>query len=172
MTVKLYELSTELAKIHDELITADGELSPDLEKRLDEVNLALTQKATGLRRWLVNIDTDIEALDTEIKRLQKIKTVHSHLYERLKTYVHKNMVVADLKKIETPIGVFTVAKNPASLELIPEDGSGVPDEWKTLIPAHYELTSDDKKRIKEAWENGYEVPGTKYITDRTNLRIK
>lgn len=169
---KLYELSTELAKIHDELITADGELTPDLEKRLDEVNLALTQKATGLRKWLVNIDGDIDALDAEISRLQKIKTVHKHLYERLKAYIKLNMEVAGKPKIETPIGTFSIAKNPTSLELIPEDGSGIPDEFKTLIPAHYELTSDDKKRIKEALEEGYEVPGAKLITNKTNLRIK
>lgn len=166
---KLYELSSDLARINDELISAEGELSPELEKRLDEVNLALTDKAHGIRKWLAIVEGDGGALNTEIKRLQKIKKTNENLYERLKAYVYQNMIVSDLKKLETPIGTFTIAKSPPSLEII-EDA--VPNEYKTEIPAHLELTTEGKKRIKDAIEEGYEVPGAKLITDRTHLRIK
>lgn len=164
---KLYELSTELATINNKLITTDGEITPELETRLDAVNLALTEKATGLRKWLAIIDGDEGALDTEIKRLQKIKKQNENLRERLKEYIKKNMEVADLKKIETPIGTFSIAKNPSSVETVALEAT--PDEFRTEIPATW---VPDKKAIKTALEEGYEVAGWKLITDRTNLRIK
>lgn len=167
----LYQLSKELAQIHDELFDAQGELSTELETRLDQVNLALTEKATGLRKWLAMIDTDTNGLDAEIARLTKIKKQHVNLYERLKVYVHKNMLVADLKKIETPIGTFTVAKNPPSVEgpTTPELLEQTPEQYRVPVPATW---TPDKKLIKAALEEGYEVLGWKLITDRTNLKIK
>jgi hypothetical protein len=166
---KLYELSSELATINDEIITADGEITPDLEARLDSVNLALTEKATGLRKWLATIEGDDGAIEAEVKRLQRIKKQGDNLRERLKAYIKLNMEIADKKKIETPIGTFSICKSPTSLEII-EDA--VPDEYKTEIPAHKELTSEDKKRIKDTIEEGYEVPGAKLVTDKTHLRMK
>ena len=164
---KLYELSTELAKINNELISADGEITPDLETRLDAVNLALTEKATGLRKWLAIIEGDDGVLETEIKRLQKIKKTNENLYERLKAYVKLNMEVADKKKIETPIGTFSICKSPSSLEIVVPEA--VPDSFKDEIPAHSEINT---KRVKEAIEEGYKVPGAKLHTDKTHLRIK
>lgn len=165
--MKLYEISTELKKIDDQLITNEGEITPELETRLDELNLALEQKASGLRKWLAVIDSDTTALDNEIKRLTTIKKQKENLVERLKAYIHKNMIVADLKKIETPIGTFTVAKNPPSLECVSPEMT--PVEFTEEIPAHRE---PDKKKIKEALTEGYDVAGWKLITDKTHLKIK
>lgn len=164
---KLYELSKELATINDELITADGEITPELEQRLDAVNLALSEKAAGLRKWLAIIDGDDGALDAEIKRLQRIKKTNGNLQERLKAYIKLNMELADKKKIETPIGTFSIAKSPPSLEIITPEM--VPNDFKDEIPAHLEI---NKQRIKEAIEQGYEVPGAKLHTDKTHLRVK
>jgi hypothetical protein len=192
----LYQLSKELSEINDQLITDQGEISPELELRLDQVNLALTEKATGLRKWLARIDGDTLGLDAEIERLQKIRKQHANLYERLKAYVKKNMEVADLKKIETPIGNFTIAKNPPSVELnlkptvksieetlnadwetqtnvwdTPEKLAlnATPEQFRVIVP---ETWTPDKKAIKAAIEEGYDVPGWKLVNDKTNLRIK
>lgn len=163
----LYELSKELATINDQLITEQGEISPDLEKRLDEVNLALTEKATGLRKWLAMIESETNGLDSEIKRLERMKKTQENLIGRLKEYIKKNMEIADLKKIQTPIGTFTIQANPPSVEIVVEEM--VPDQFKVTIPEHKEI---DKKIIAEALKSGYDVPGAKLITDRTHLRIK
>lgn len=164
---KLYELSTELATINDELITAEGELSPDLEKRLDEINLAITEKSTGIRKWLAIIEGDDGMLEGEIRRLQKIKKTNENLHNRLKEYVKVNMELIGKKKIETPLGTFTISKSPNSMEIVAPDA--IPDEFKDIVPQHLEV---NKTRIREALDEGYEVPGAKLITDRTHLRIK
>lgn len=164
---KLYELSKELATINDQLITNEGEITPDLEARLDQVQIALTEKATGLRKWFAMIDADRVGLETEIKRLQNLLRLQNNLSTRLEAYIKKNMEVADLKKIETPIGTFTLQKNPPSVEIIAE--VAIPDDFKRTIP---ERKEPDKKKMLEAFKEGYDVPGAKYIDDRTHLRIK
>ena len=163
---RLYELATELAVINDTLIDAQGELTPDLEQRLDAVNLALEQKASGIRKWYAMIENDETALETEIARLQRIKKVNENLRERLKEYVKKNMEVAGLKTIKTQIGTFTIANNPPSVEIV------VPE----LVPKNFvEIVTTEKinkQQIKDALSEGYDVPGAKLITDKTNLRIR
>lgn len=164
---KLYELTTELAIINDTLIDAQGELTPDLEARLDAVNLALEVKADGIRKWKTMIDADEAAIDGEIKRLQKMKTTTVNIGERLKAYVKKNMEAVGLKSIKTLSGTFTIANNPPSLEcVVPEL---TPEEFKAIIP---EQKVPDKDKIKTALSDGYDVPGWKLITDKTNLRIR
>jgi hypothetical protein len=165
--MKLYELASELAVINDTLIDAQGELTPDLETRLDELNLQLTEKATGLRKWLVVIENDETALETEISRLQRIKKVNENLRERLKEYVKKNMEVAGLKTIKTQIGTFSVVPNPISLECISEEMT--PENFKETIP---EKKVPNKPLIKTTLSEGYEVSGWKLVTDKTHLRIR
>lgn len=163
----LYELSTELATINDELITAEGEITPELESRLDAVNLALTEKATGLRKWLARIDGDSAALSAEIKRLQTIKKQQENLQWRLMEYIKHNMIVADLKTISTQIGTFSICKNPTSVEIILPDS--VPKDFQDEVPAHWEI---NKKKVKDVLEQGHNVPWAKLVTDKVHLRVK
>lgn len=164
--MKLYELSTELAKVNEEIISADGEISTELEVKLDQLNLELSQKAQGIRKWFAILDGDMAALDEEIKRLQKIKKTTENLEERLKAYVKHNMEVADTKKIQTPIGTFTIQSNPPSVEVISADM--IPEQFiDTTI-----VKTPNKARIKDAISEGYDVPGAKLVTDKTHLRVK
>lgn len=163
----LYTLTKELAEINDQLINAEGEISPELETRLDAVNLAVEQKSQGIRKWIAVIEGDTTVIDFEMKRLEKMKKIQDNLYERLKAYVKKNMEIANLNTIKTPIGTFTIAKNPDSIEIVVPEL--IPDKFKKVIP---EQKIPDKAAIKEAMQEGYDVPGAKLITDKTNLRIK
>jgi Siphovirus Gp157 len=190
MTAPLYEISKELAQINDELIEAQGEMSQELEQRLDSLNLSLVEKATGIRKIIAMVEADALGRNAEIKRLQAISKIHDNGLERLKAYIKKNMEVADKKKIETPIGTFTIAKNPASVDInkdilldmaltdLPYPDNITPEEVAiNMTPAEYRISvpatwTPDKKLIKAALEEGYDVPGWKLITDKTNLRIK
>ena len=166
---KLYEITTELAQINDMLIEAQGEMSTEIEQRLDELKMTLVEKATGIRKIVAMIETDAEGRNAEIKRLQAISKVQENGLERLKAYIKKNMEVSDLKTIPTPIGTFTICKNPASVEMIEATMELTPEQYRVPVPATW---TPDKKLIKSALEEGYEVPGWKLINDKTNLRIK
>ena len=164
---KLYELSTEMSLVNDELIANEGELTPEIEARLDSLNLALEVKATGIRKIFAMAEADAEAVNTEIKRLQRIKKINENMQARLKEYVLKNMQAADLKTIKTTIGTFTVAKSPDSLDIVVPEL--IPAEFYDTIPERKVL---NEKRIREALSEGYEVDGAKLNSDRVHLRIK
>lgn len=163
--MKLYELSKDLAIINDELITAEGEITPGLEARLDAVNLALAEKATGIRKWFAKIETDADALDKEIARLKKMRDLNDKLTDRLKDYIKQNMETADLKKIETPIGTFSIQKSPDSVEILDP----------LMIPAEYKesrvVVDISKAKLKDALKAGANIPGAA-LNSKTHLRIK
>lgn len=162
----LYSLSTELARINDGIIDAHGEISPELEKRLDETGLALRDKVEGIGRWVFNLEGREEAIDKEIARLQVRKKATMGLYARLKGYVEEGMRVADIKKLEFNTFEAAIVKNPPSVTV--QDEKVIPGQFMEIVTTH----RVDKKKILAALKAGEEVKGAVLITDRTRLRLK
>lgn len=71
-----------------------------------------------------------------------------------------------LEKIETELGVLTIAKNPASIDVY--DENLITDEYKK----EKITVSIDKTAIKNAIKEGKEIQGARLIEDKTSLRIK
>src|ERR1700687_5589612 len=114
----LYELSTELATINDDIISADGELSPDLEARLDSVSLDFRTKSQGIAKSTLDIAGAEAMIETEIARLQRKKKVAENLRTRLMAYIKGCMEQADVPKIESPTITLRIQKNPPSVEIL------------------------------------------------------
>ncbi len=162
----LYELSTELATINDEIISADGELTPDLEARLDSVALDFRAKSQGIAKWTLDIAGVESMIETEIARLQRKKKIAENLRTRLLAYVKACMEQADVQKIESPTITLRIQKNPSSVEILAED----------QLPAKFirikQITELDKTGMLAALKNGEEVSGARLVTERTHLRIR
>lgn len=167
MTENLYDLSAELATINDEIIDAQGEITEELETRLDTMNLALDKKAEGIGRWMLNLTGRQDSLDQEIARLTARKKAAKNLQGRLKEYVRDCMARAGKTKFEFNTFTFRVQKNPASLEILLEPA--IPAKYLTIIP---EQRVVDKKAVLDDLKKGIEVDGARLITDRTHLRIR
>ncbi len=162
----LYELSTELALLNDEIISADGELSPDLEARLDNVSLDYRAKSQGIAKWTLDIAGAESMIDTEIARLQRKKRVAENLRTRLTAYIKTCMEQADVQKIESPTITLRIQKNPPSVEILAED----------QLPARFirikQITELDKTGMLFALKNGEDIPGARLVTEKTHLRIR
>jgi len=162
----LYELSTELATINDEIVSADGELSQDLEARLDSVSLDFRAKSQGIAKWTLDIAGVESMIETEIARLQRKKKIAENLRARLTAYIKGCMEQADVLKIESPTITLRIQKNPPSVEILAED----------QLPAKFirikQITELDKTGILTALKNNEDVPGARLITERTHLRIR
>jgi hypothetical protein len=162
----LYELSKELAVINDEIISADGELSTDLEARLDSVSLDFRAKSQNIAKWTLNIAGVETMIETEIGRLQRKKKVAENLRTRLTAYVKRCMEQADVLKIESSTITLRIQKNPPSSDIFAED----------QLPAKFihikQITELDRTGILAALKNNETVPGARLITERTHLRIR
>lgn len=166
MSDNLYELSTQLAKINNEIFDADGELTEELEKRLDDSTLAMKDKVQSIVKWTLNLKGKAEMIDAEIERLQHKKKMTDNLNKRLSDYVRQAMLAADINKIEYPTFTVCVQKNPRSVEIIDEE----------IIPSAYKIVkqviSVDKRRLMDDLTAGEKIQGCQLVTTMTHLRIR
>lgn len=164
--IKLYDIP----KKFDELMTKaeEGELTQEEYDRIGtEIAVELQKKSANIIGYYQNKNAFIDAVDTQIERLKKIKEQEKNNIERFKKYIKENMEKMGLTKIETELGTLSIAKSPATVEVIDQDQ--VPDEFlrvKTSIEV-------DKTAIKKNFKETGEVPnGIRIVTDNTSLRIK
>lgn len=160
--MKLYEITNGFMDLlHNEELTEE-----EANHIGEELAIALRDKSSDIIGFYLNEKADIEAIDTEIKRLQEMKKRKVNNLERFKEYVKSNMEQLNLQKIETELGKITLAKNPISVEIIDEDK--IPEQYKTA-----EITYKiDKKAIANDYKEGKVIEGVNVHDDNTSLRIK
>lgn len=163
----LYDLSTALAVMNENIMENDGVLSEEFEQTLSTLLPAISDKVGNVSRWCINLEGNIDSIDAEIARLRKRKEVNDHLKERLKEYLKDCMTKAGLTKLDIGIMTVSVQKNPPSVGITNE--AVIPASYKDVIPEQYVIS---KKRILEALKANIEVAGAELVTDKTNLRIK
>lgn len=165
--MNLYELSSELAVIEDELIDAGGELTDELEKRLDSCTMGFNAKVENIAKWVLDLGAREETVDREIARLTVRKKAVQNLQRRLKEYTKMCMERAGKTKLDFGAVTVSVHRNPPSVEV--RDEKAVPVRFITIIPEQHVI---DKKALLEALKAGEKVEGAVLITDRAHLRVR
>lgn len=165
MKVSLYQIESEYQEIADELMENGGELTPELELSLAINKEQLQVKSAGYAFVIKDKDAEIEAIDKEIERLNKLKTVRENAKQRLKDAIKNAMVLYGVEKIESNTIRITLAKSAPSVLI----------EDEKLIPKKYTKTETKtsilKKEIANDLKAGLKVKGASLITDNKSLRI-
>lgn len=166
--MKLYEIASELESLIDEYNSTDmqAEQQSALELSMTQLKLSFNEKAVSVAKYVINTDSEIEALKNEIERLSAQVKYREKRKEWLKKYLLDQMLVLDLNEVKDAITTIKIKNNPPSVVI--ENESLVPESYKRIIPA---TTAIDKMEIKKAWENGVGVAGTK-IERKLSLSIK
>lgn len=159
----LYEITSGFpALMENEEITEE-----DKKKIEDELTVLLQQKSQNIIGYTKNIELTINAMKEEEKRIADNRKVLENKMTRFKDYVKECMERNGITKIETGLGTLSIAKSPASVEIINEDE--VPSEFKQEIVT----VKIDKTKIKNNFKETGEIPaGVNIVTTNTNLRIK
>lgn len=161
----LYELTAELKEAQS--LIAAGELTPEemsdtLEGMVGEFN----DKAIRVVYFQKNLDASIDAIDSELSRLNaKKKQLVSHK-ERMTDYLRSNMQAAEISKIECPLFSITLRK-PSKVVAI-DSQEDLPEEFVTVKTT----TAPNKKAIGDALKAGQLVPGAHLEDGRSALMIK
>lgn len=164
--LSLYNITNKFVELMDK--AQNGELTEEEYNQLgEELALELKNKSSNIIRYIQNKELLINALDTEIKRLQDLKKSEQNKADNFKKYVKENMEHLNLNKIETDLGILSIQNSPkASVEIINEEE--IPNKYKKIV----QETKIDKTAIaKDTKETGEIIPGTKVIIG-TYLRIK
>lgn len=139
----------------------------DKTKVEEELTILLQQKSQNIIGYARNTELMINAMKEEEKRLADRRKLLENRLIRFKEYVKECMDKNGITKIDTELGSLTIAKNPASVEIVNEDE--IPSEYKTEVVT----IKIDKTKIKNNFKKTGEIPdGVNILTNNTSLRIK
>lgn len=165
--MKLYEINTEIEKcviMDGEVI--DGETGEILDKEyLDNLVMERKDKITNLAKWTINLASDEDALDNEIKRLQDKKKSVKNKRESIEKYL--SYVVGDDEKVTD--GIISVSKRRSeSVEVNLESFRKWADADKYL---KYDEPKPIKAELKKLLKGGNNIPGCE-LKEKYNLQVK
>jgi hypothetical protein len=158
----LYHIDQELQAINEELMAAQGELTPELENKLVITKAELAEKSVNYAMVILNNQADTQAIETEIKRLKALKDAIDSTTDKLKEAVSNAMLMHDLTEVKSPLVKMSFRKSK-SVHITDEnelDASFF--EYKRTV---------NKTAIKKAIEGGELVAGAELI-EKNNLQIK
>lgn len=168
--MNLYELTSNFIEvdrlISDYLENGEEDLAENLVKANKIIADEIKNKSNGFVYVFRNIDSQIESIDSEIKRLQELKRQKQNKAENLKKMLKDNMEALGVKKMETDLGNFTIRNNPGSLVI--DDLESVPDTYKETVVT--ETVKVDKNTIKKLIKGGTDIEGC-HLEAGTSLTI-
>ena len=157
----LYEISNDLKALIDAYEA--GEIPEDAyTDTLNAIELAFEDKADNIAKAITNINSDISALQTEIKRLQELQKIRENHVKNLKSYLFEQMKAIGKTKFSTPLFNFSICKNGGSQPI--EITGDVPAEYCDLVP--------NNTLIRTAITEGKKIEFAKLLEHGEHLRIK
>lgn len=160
--MNLYEITRDAQELAFLLETE--ELTPELEAMLVINQEQLQAKAGNYAKVIANIQSDIDAIDQEIKRLKAMKESKDRAITRLKDALREAMLVSTIDKIESPLFKLSLRRSESVevdiVEALPSQFINI----KNVVTA-------DKVAIKEAIKRGENITGARLI-ENFNLQIK
>lgn len=173
--MNLYELTKQHQELEDLILgSADqdtGEIpaNEDLDRKAEELGLAIDSKLDGISRLCRNFASEADALRAEEKRLADRRRALENREKSLKAYAKACLEGAGLQKLHAGHFVLAIQKNGgvAPLNLCVDlDPAALPERFRkvTITP--------DSAVIRQALEAG-EVLGFAELGERgTSLRIR
>lgn len=161
----IYQIGQEYLELSEILQDNGGELTEELEVRLAINESNLVEKSTGYIQVIKSLDAENDIIDSEIKRLQGLKSNRTKTINRLKETVKDAMLIFGKDKIETPLYKITF-RSSKSVEIY--DADLLPPECLRVEVVTKPISKTD---IKKLIDSGKEIPGAKVVENR-NLQIK
>lgn len=165
---KLWEIADDLVEIAAEIVEAGGELTPELEARLDAQGALLEAKVEALALLIRERELDAEAAKAEEYRLAMIRKSHERTAASLKDYVLRCMESAGVQRVETPLARVRVQRSGTPRVEYAGDVMALPAWARRHIPEAWDV---DRKALTEAVREGDELPAGVVVTYSHHLRI-
>lgn len=163
--LSLYNITNRFIDLFEK--AEDGELTQEeIQEQGNELALALQNKSTSIIAYTRNIESIVEAMKAEEKRISDNRKILENKVDKFKEYVKTNMEKLGLEKIQNELGTLAIRKNPASVEIF--DEGLIAEEYK-----EEKITvTIDKTKIKNDLKNGISVQGARLVEDKTSLSVK
>lgn len=123
-----WRLNGDLHRITSELIENGGELTEEMSQELERINVKQEVMADAIFQMSQKTDSQVEAIDNEIKRLQALKKARQRSVESLKKYLLDYMLNNGIEAIESDLITCKVMAGRESVFVDEEE------ELKPFIP--------------------------------------
>lgn len=166
--MKLYEIPIEFADLEMQLIECGGELTPELEKKLDDFLRSGKDKIEGAACVVRGLELEADTCKKEAARLSERSSSLGNNAERLKKLILTALDGAFGGKLKTPL--FTIwgqtSAPTVSFDLAPEvDLASLPEN---LVRIKRELAKDV---VKEMVKHGEAIPDEIIVTEMPGTRF-
>ncbi len=119
----LYEISTEMEQVLEQIAAADGEMTAETEELLAGLSDDFAEKAKRIEHVLRNLYAEIESRKVEEKRLRKERGTAERRVQNLRRNLLNEMQRSDIKKV----GPFSVVRyEKTSYRYLGDDPSFLP----------------------------------------------
>ena len=160
--MNLYNIQQQYLALADQL--SYDEVTPELEQQLAITEQQLEEKGRAYGYVCLSLESEIETIDSEIKRLTAMKKSRSNAVDRLKSTLSQAMQLFGINEIKTPTLKINFRKSK-SIEIVSETQL----DRKYVTAKMVETIS--KSAIKADIEAGIEVAGAIQV-ESLNLQIK
>ena len=162
----IYELTESIRLLWD--LMDQGELDDDgLKDAMMNSQEDLKDKLEGYCKFIRQMESDVDGISVEIKRLQDRKGVLKNTIERSKKVMQMAMETAGEKKVKGQIFTISIQANPESVVL--------DESYIENIPPEYLKVKDpeiDEAKLKEDLKNGVNLDGIAHLEQNYGLRIR
>ena len=163
----IYELTADYMQIME--MMDNPELDPQtLKDTFEGIDGALEIKAESYAKIMKNLESDIDGLENEIRRLTSRKKAIENNIKRMKEVLLTTMVTTGKTKFKTDLFSFGVQKAPVSVVLDDEDVENYPEEFlRTKVEIN-------KSALKEAIlaSDADSIMGLAHLEQKDTLRIR
>lgn len=162
----LYTIAEQFKELAALAETADEDLAVALRDTMEGIEGEFQEKGKAIAMITLNIDGDLEAIQSQIDRLTERKRIINNRKESLKEYLRSNMDAAGITKITHPL--FTITCGKGRPIVVIDDEKAIPDDFVNV-----KVTSaPDKAAIAKALKDGQDVPGAHSEIGKSSISIK
>ena len=160
--MNIFQIDQKYLELQGLLEDSDGELTPEIEKLLNDDSDTIQNKYTNYVNMYNYFSHNSDVISEEIKRLSALKKSADSAAERLKDNLAGSLKLRNLDKYDG--GLFKLSFRKSTSVLI-EDESKISKKFLKVI------TSVDKAEISKVLKSGKKVPGAS-LKENSNLQIK
>lgn len=173
----LFALTTEAAQIEDMLWESGGEITPEIEERMNDNAVALKDKVDSYGALVRKFGSTADMIDAEIKRLTALKKTAQNAENRLKERVKYSMEQNGYTKLDGAFTKFSLRKSEKTItddESILAPYQFVLEEFRQTLPPYITLPDFkvNKTIIKDMIKkDGIQIPGA-HLEENMSLIVK
>ena len=172
----IFRMNNEAVMIEDELLNNGGELTEELEERIQHIGETKEEVVDQVSELISSVTAGNSAIAEEIKRLQGLKKSRERTAEVVKESLRKFMLDNDISRIETPTHIAKITKGRAKVEfsesLEMEGYDKMIERFGNTLPPYIQLKASISKTELKKWvEDGNPTRSAEILSD-PSIQIK